>query len=196
MSKLVPIDISMTNGIKDIMDKCHIIFKNSLASRENRPQLDGREVLVPLKWLNYKAETFWHSASIERKNNINILPCNNDITSSICGNNCVEARDSIILNGNVREKCIYRAVRVNWIRPVLEMYNKKDARVKYWEKVHTGKRNRIYLRYQEEEIDYLVILEDISENKVRFITAYPIFFLNAKREYEKDYQNYLQSKKH
>ena len=84
-----------------------------------------------------------------------------------------------------------RAVRVNWIRSVLEMYNNDDSRVKYWEKVHsTNKRKRIYLRYQEEEIDFLVILEDISDKRVRFITAYPIFFLSAKRDYEKDYQTY------
>lgn len=32
----------------------------------------------------------------------------NDIASSLCDANCVEARDSIVLNGNEREKCIYR----------------------------------------------------------------------------------------
>lgn len=194
MSKLIPIDISGLSTTEDIMNKCHNIFKDTMASKENKPQIDGREVLVPLKWLDYKAETFWHSASIEPKQRLDILPCNNDITSSLCSNNCIAATDSIVLNGAEREKCIYRAVRVNWIKPVLEMYNHNDSRVKYWEKVHSkNKKKRIYLRYQDEEIDYLIVLEDISDKRVRFITAYPIFFLSAKRDYENDYQIYRKS---
>lgn len=191
MSKLIPIDITGLSKTEDIMSKCHDIFKATMAPKENKPQLKGREVLVPLKWLECKAETFWHSASIEPKQKLDILPCNNDITSSLCGNNCILTTDSIVLNGKEREKCIYRAIRVNWIKPVIEMYNNSDSRVEYWEKVHsTNKKNRIYLRYQEEEIDFLVILEDISDKKVRFITAYPIFFLSAKRDYENDYRAY------
>ena len=191
MSKLIPIDVTDISETENIMNKCHDVFKTTMASKENKPRLKGREVLVPLKWLDYKAETFWHSASIEPKNMLDILPCNNDVASALCNNNCITAINSIVLNGMEREKCIYRAVRVNWIRSVLEMYNNDDSRVKYWEKVHsTNKRKRIYLRYQEEEIDFLVILEDISDKRVRFITAYPIFFLSAKRDYEKDYQTY------
>ncbi len=108
-----------------------------MASKENKPQLNGKDILVPLKWLDYKAEIFWHSASIEPKQKLDILPCNNDITSSLCGNNCVTTADSIILNGVEREKCIYRAVRVNWIKPIIKMYNNDDIRVKYWEKMHS-----------------------------------------------------------
>ncbi|MDO5422462.1 MAG: hypothetical protein Q4F41_01900 [Eubacteriales bacterium] len=194
MSKLTPIDTVGLHEISAIMDKCHTIFKSSMAGKENRPKLKGREILVPLKWLEYKAEIFWNSASIEPKQKLDILPCNNDRASFLCRNNCITAADFIVLNGVEREKCIYRAVRVNWIRPVLEMYNCDDKRVKYWEKVHSNKRKRIYLRYQEEEIDYLVILENINERKVRFITAYPIFFLSAKKDYEKDYQNYQKNR--
>ena len=158
MSKLIPIDISGLSKTEDIMNKCHEIFKNTMASKENKPQFKGKEIMVPLKWLDYKAEIFWHSASIEPKSRLDILPCNNDITSSLCGNNCIIAADLIVLNGVEREKCLYRAVRVNWIKPIIEMYNAGDTRVKYWEKVHSNKKNRLYLRYQEEEIDFLIVL--------------------------------------
>lgn len=195
MSKLIPIDITGMNKTEEIMDKCHNTFKATLVSKKNKPRFKGREVLVPLKWLDYKAETFWHSASIESKQRLDILPCNNDITSSLCNNNCILETDYIMLNGIKREKCIYRAVRVNWIRSVLEMYNNNDSRIKYWEKIHpSNKKNRIYLRYEEEEIDFLVILEDVSKKRVRFITAYPIFFLSAKRDYENDYRSYQKIK--
>lgn len=115
MSKLIPIDITGLNKTEDIMDKCHEVFKETMASKENKPQFKGKEIMVPLRWLDYKAETFWHSASIEPKPRLDILPCNNDITSALCGNNCVTAADSIVLNEVEREKCIYRAVRVNWL---------------------------------------------------------------------------------
>ena len=49
----------------------------------------------------------------------------------------------------------------------------------------------MYLRYQEEELDYLIVLEKKSEKRVQLITAYPVFFVSAKKDYEKDYQNYI-----
>ena len=59
--------------------------------------------------------------------------------------------------------------------------------------LNSNKKNRIYLRYQEEEIDYIVILEDKSDKRVILITGYPVFFISAKRDYESDYQNYLKN---
>ena len=96
-------------------------------------------------------------------------------------------------NGDVRAKCLYRALRVGWIRDIIELYNVNDMRVKYWKKVNSKKRNRLYLRYQEEELDYLIVFEEKSEKRVQLITAYPIFFVSAKRDYEKDYQEYIKN---
>ena len=45
-------------------------------------------------------------------------------------------------NGDVRTKCLYRALRVGWIREIIELYNENDVRVKYWEKVNSKKKNR------------------------------------------------------
>ncbi len=194
MGKLKTIDINELKDIPAIMDTCHTVFKNTMANRDNKPKLGEREIAVPLNWIEYKAELFWHSASMEKKNKLDMQPCNNEITSAICANNCLDAFDPIIMkNGTEREKCIYRAIRVGWIREVIDMYNAGDERVKYWEKTNTDKRNRIYLRYQEEELDYIVILEDKSDKRVVLITAYPIFFISAKRDYENDYQNYIKS---
>lgn len=67
------------------------------------------------------------------------------------------------------------------------MNDGNDVRVKYWEKVNSKKKKRLYLRYQEEELDYLIVLEKKSEKRVQLITAYPVLFVNTK----KDYQNYI-----
>ena len=40
-------------------------------------------------------------------------------------------------------------------------------------------------------MDYLIVFEKKSEKRVQLITAYPIFFVSAKKDYEKDYQNYI-----
>ena len=37
----------------------------------------------------------------------------------------------------------YRALRVGWIREIIELYNENDVRVKYWEKVNSKKKNRL-----------------------------------------------------
>lgn len=96
-------------------------------------------------------------------------------------------------NGSERAKCIYRAVRVSWIREIIDLYNDGDKRVKYWEKINSNKKKRIYLRYQEAELDYIVIFEDKSDKRVVLITGYPVFFISAKKDYESDYQNYIKN---
>lgn len=174
-----------------ILDRCHEVFKQTIAAKD-RPTLGEREIYVPLKWIEEKAEIFWHVASIEQKQGLNITPCNNDISSSCCDENCVIGKDTITLgNGDIRAKCIFRAVRIGWIYEIIDLYNDGDLRVRYWEKVNSDKSNRLYLRYMEEEIDYLVVFGDSGKKNVRLITAYPVFFINAKKIYEKDYQDYI-----
>ncbi len=191
--KLKPIEIKRGDTLSDIFNRCHEVFKRTIATKD-RPMLGKREIYVPINWIEEKAEIFWHSASIEQKPKLDMKPCNNDISSSRCDVNCVTGEDVIVLNnGDIRAKCIFRAVRVGWIREIIDLYNKGDSHVRYWEKVNSDKRTRLYLRYLEDEIDYLVVLEHKSEKRVRLITAYPVFFISAKKDYEKDYQNYIKS---
>lgn len=189
--KLKPIEIDKEDTNPGIFDRCHEIFKNTIATKD-RPKFGDREIYIPIIWIENKAEIFWHSASMEQKPQLDIKPCNNDIAAAYCEENCVIGMDSIVLsNGDVREKCIYRAVRVGWISEVIHMYNVGDPRVRYWEKVNSKKRKRLYLQYLEDEINYLVVFEEKSQKRVRLITAYPVFFISAKKDYEKDYQNYI-----
>ena len=195
MKKLIAIDFSDCAELADIMQKCYAVFKESVLQKENRPLLGKREIFVPLCWNEKKADAFWHIASIEEKKSVPLLPCTNDLASFRCKNNCMECIESIILHNKAkREKCIYRASRIGWIRAVIEMYNKGDSRVKYWEKQHSKKENRIYLRYQEEENDYIIIFADKSSKRVQLITAYPVFYINAKKDYDKDYTNYIKNR--
>lgn len=189
--KLTPIAINKELELSEVFDECHSKFKETIATKD-RPLFNGMEIYVPLKWIENKAELFWHSASIELKDKLDIKPCTNDISSAFCQENCILGTDLIAMNnGDVRAKCLYRALRVGWIREIIELYNANDIRVKYWEKENSNKKRRLYLRYQEEELDYLIVLEKKNEKRVQLITAYPIFFVSAKKDYEKDYKNYI-----
>lgn len=70
------------------------------------------------------------------------------------------------------------------------MFNHHDAHAKYWEKINSNKKNRIYLRYQEEN-DYLIVFEEKSSKRFTLITAFPVFFRSAKRDYDNDYNAYI-----
>ncbi len=192
--KLTPMIITSSKSIIEIFDAAHVLFKKTIGSKE-RPSLGGRDIYVPLKWMaDKKAEIFWHISSMEQKARLDIKPCTNDITSAICGSNCVKNADTTILtNGEERAKCIYRTARIGWIMEIVNMYNSSDARVKYWEKDVKNHRRRIYLRYQEEEIDYLVVFENKSEKRVILITGYPVFFISSKNDLDKEYLNYQKS---
>ena len=85
-------------------------------------------------------------------------------------------------------------MRVEWIRQIIDMFNHHDAHAKYWEKINSNKKNRIYLRYQEEN-DYLIVFEEKSSKRVTLITAFPVFFRSAKRDYDNDYNAYVHSQK-
>lgn len=78
----------------------------------NYPSPKGNGLLRALRLYLRSAEVFWHAASIKSKQKLDILSCNN----------CVVATNSLVLNDTEREKCIYRAVKVNWIKLIIETY--------------------------------------------------------------------------
>ena len=101
---------------------------------------------------DHRSEIFWHISSIEKKDDrLPILPCANDRASAICKENCIDGEWLIYPRDEERAVCLFRAMRVEWIRQIIDLFNYHDERVKYWEKVNSNKKNRIYLRYQEED---------------------------------------------
>lgn len=193
--KLVPLNISTTQTTDEIMNVCHNEFKRTLGNKNTRPNLKGKEIFIPIKWNASKAEIFLHIGSIEPINNIDILPCNNDTVSAVCNSYCVNRSNTIVLsNLEVRVECIYRATRIGWVSEIINLYNSCDPRVKYWEKETKKHDMRIYLRYQEEEIDYVVVFEKKNNNKVTLITGFPVFYISKKNDYEKDYLKYQREK--
>lgn len=55
--KLTPIAFDKTMELSAIFDICHNRFKETIATKD-RPLLQGKEIYVPLKWIESKAEIF------------------------------------------------------------------------------------------------------------------------------------------
>ncbi len=189
MNNLNIMELSSDSEV-DIIDTCYNLFKEDMLKKENRPELFGKFIYIPIEWNRNKAEAFWHASSLEPKDNLNIFPCNNDYSSSLCNNNCLKQDITITLkNGDTRLICYYRMVRVHWIKKIIELANNNDARVQYWEVTKKDKQIKLYIRYTFINIDYVVIL-GVKPNQYVFITAYPVFFIDAKTDFTKDYNKY------
>lgn len=188
MVDLIPI---LTDGLTDeeIIDKCYVIFKQSILNKD-RPDLFGKKIYIPIEWLNYKAEMFWHVSSLSSIEDFKILPCNNDVSSVNCRKNCIENTGGITLsNGETRTLCHYRMTRVNWIREIIDLANIHNDRVKVWKKVQKDNKENLYLRYVYREIDYILVFEE-KVNRYILKSAYPLFFIESKRNHDKDYNKY------
>ena len=57
MAKLEPIKIQKGDSLTDIFNKCHEVFRNTIAAKD-RPLLDGKQIYVPIRWIENKAEIF------------------------------------------------------------------------------------------------------------------------------------------
>lgn len=199
MNKLTPIYIEDLEDINLIFDRCNENFKNTIQLRNNRPLIKGKEIFISFNFLeDKKTDLFWHLSSIEhaKLKKQDIFPCNNDITQEICNYNCHYSyeKQKIIINNKPRDKCLYRSVRISWIKIIIELYNNNDCRVKYFEKINSNCKPRVYLRYQDSINDYLIVFEKQSRkgNEVfRLITAYPVFFKSVKIDLDNNYERYV-----
>ncbi len=154
--------------------------------------IHGKIIYFSTKEIQGYSQDYWHIGSLEKKENnneyYNILPCNNTVYSNKC-NNCNTHNFSIMVRNKIRDKCVYRMFTIEWIREITNKVNEKDINIKKWysKKIYNGQlRQNLKIRYQERDIDYLIILEE-AENNFFFVTAYPVFEYREKRELDKEF---------
>lgn len=191
-NKLSPkINIDNCISVEDIINKTYNEFKTKIMDKSIRPNLFNKLVFIKFDhWIDYKAEMYWHLVSLHEKETFNIFPCGNNISENICSKNCIYKTKQVVLkNEQVRDICIYRAVRINWINDIIELANGEDCSVKKW-----IKDDKLYLRFRHEEVDYVVIFE-VKKNKYQLISAFPVFYINKKDVFDKDYKEYNKKSK-
>lgn len=187
LRKLSPvINIDSCESIDNVIEIVYSEFKLNIMNKEVRARLFNKFVFIKFEdWVEYKAGMFWHLISLNENEKFNVFPCGNTASQNKCNKNCISQYMQITLNnGQKRSICIYRAIRINWINDIIVLANKKDERVKVW-----IKDDKLHLRFQYEDIDYVVILAVNSRN-YQLISAFPVFYINKKEVFDTDYNNY------
>jgi len=186
-NKLSPlIDISKSNNIDAIIDTVYDEFKCKFMNKLNRPRLFGKFVYIKFSnWIDYKAEIFWHFISLNELERFGIFPCENNTSENVCMSNCLSKNKQVVLNnGQTRDICIYRAIRISWIWDIINLANDDSKNIKYW-----IKDKKMHIRFQDDDVDYIIILE-VKKNMYQIISAFPVFYINKKKTFDTDYKNY------
>jgi hypothetical protein len=191
-SKLPPVlNINECRDINSILEVTYNNFKNHIMDKNKRPKLFNKPIFIDFNnWIDHKAEMHWHMISLAVDEKFNILPCNNDISSMYKMDNCITNKYQVTMsNGQVRNICLYRAIRINWFNDIIKLTNNGDESIRYWEKDR-----KLYIRFQHETVDYAIVFQ-IQRNTYRLLSMFPVFYINKKQTFNTDYNKYMQNKK-
>jgi hypothetical protein len=198
-----PIDISHLIQYDEIDNYLYHQFKSEFMDPDKREKLHGKFIHLDCKhWINNKNDVFWHLISLDKKEKFNILPCNNCSSFQKCPLNCINpSREITLANGNQRNICYYRGIRIKWLNEIIVLANNGDPNIKTWKGIKKipGKGNikQYFIRFSHEAVDFILIFEEKYKNglvnKYFFVTAFPIFYINSKQNYEAEYQSYQSS---
>lgn len=206
------------------MEDIYIKFRDSFLNRENRPLYKGKfiffnmnkEVMARRGELNEsviltKPERFLHIVSLSHNDKYTSDPCYNDSSIMLCSNECDLGRALEEFKILGRTECYYRLLRIHRIPEVIKLANNCDKDIQEWiEEERNTKRypdgrvrvNRVrkhFIRYNHKMDDYIVILkEDVRRGKIYkfdFVTAFPVFSKDIKKEFNDKYDNYCMKNK-
>ncbi|MEC0320140.1 hypothetical protein P8791_01865 [Bacillus subtilis] len=167
--------------------------------QKNRGEFQGKFIYVNFNsWINNKSEVFWHLISLNKNEKFNILPCNNCISITKCFSNCIEnSRKITFKNKDIRNICYYRGIRIHWINEILNLANQGDPDIKIWKLRKKGGRDQTYIRFINGTVDYVIILDEFRKGgrlkNYVLTTAYPVFYINSKVNFDSAYSNYIKS---
>lgn len=194
-----PIDIDhLTNkSLKDIIDFVYEnYFKNDFMDRDVRSKLNGKFIYLPMNFIEYKPERFWHIISFQDEDSkYTVKPCTNLELESTCltyKSDCCENLSiphyHTLTN---RSECLYRLQRIHWINKIIKLANNSlDPRLNIWVERSYDNKKRVeykkYIRFKDLTVDYIIILRK-TPNSYVFITAFPVTTRKAKKNYSKKY---------
>lgn len=188
--------LQLSEDFDESMRIAYEYFEAHIFNRVKRPALFEKEVFVEAnEIIDDRPVGFWHSVSIEETHHFKNLPCNNDGTMECCKENCVSPFHQVLIKQKTetRNICLYRASRLPWIIDIIKLANRGDPSVQTWLKPGVGKQSKkLYLRYNHYGNDYVIIFS-VEKHFFRIISAFPVFYLKEKRDFEKDSKEYAWS---
>lgn len=186
-SKLSPIKKVSDEKFEDIIEDAYEVFRTEFMDKEKRPRLFNKFIFIDFKyWFDNKADCFWHLVSLHETERFGVFPCENNISEVVCKENCISKIKQVrIKNNQLRDLCIFRMLRIQWVMDIVKLADKKDENTKVW-----IKDDKLHIRYQHEDVDYVVILLN-AKNRYQLISAFPVFYINKKKQFDNDYNNYI-----
>jgi len=191
---------SLMERIENGMTHFRAVFLN----KDVKPRLYGKRIYFDMTRV-YKGifklplpEKYLHLVSLGDDEKFTVYPCTNEYSSySLCDALCEVASNINCFQILDRWECPYRLARIHWVPEVIRLANDGNEYIKFWEKEAedptTGRTyTKYYLRYTYGFTDYVIIFRDDSGGEYYFISAYPVCARKAKRDFDKDYEKYLQ----
>ncbi len=191
-----PLDFSKCLTYEEQEKIAYDFFKNNIRDLNVRQKYKGKEIKLRLTppYFDGKEEAFLHLTGFNEITKYSNKPCKKIKLTGDCFTNCIT--DNIPINQ--RNLCIFRASLLPWFNVVLELANSDDSHIKYWENIRIDRRRKkenksILIRFQEDEIDYLIVIGVFKKNNEEIYqlrSAYPLFFDLDKRKADKEYETY------
>lgn len=203
ISNILPptLDFSSCETLEEQEEVAYNFFKNNIRDINKREKYKGKEIKLRLTPPYYegKEEAFLHLTGFNEITKYSSKPCEEVVLIENCFTDCV----SYNTPENQRNLCIFRASLLPWFNAVLKLANNDDPHIKCWENIREDKRRKkvnksILIRFQEEKIDYLIIIGVFINNDEEIYqlrSAYPLFFKSSKKTADKEYENYIKNSK-
>lgn len=199
-------DIEHYEDEQTIFADSYSLFCKKLLDRDNRPELLGRFIFIDESQIQGREDGFWHIASIgedfdDKKADykFDMYPCQNHVAYEKCIYKCEINHPENYLREINSIPCIYRAHKINWVWDIINLVNenRNHENLYIWRKKHhkSGDK-RLFIRYLDEVIDYIIIFQIVynkEKNDIRmykFITAYPVVMKSYKAQFDKDFNKY------
>lgn len=184
------VDINNYASVNKLIEYLYSIFEKDFKDKENPIEFQGQKVKYSYLPLYVRCDKLFDQNQT----------CNN--TEYDC-QNCVFIEKEDIFNhitcselsSNIRTPGIFeieRAIRVPWIRPIIENCNKNYPDIKYYETTVDGELRKCFWLDAEK---YLVILTE-DNNKDLFLTsAYYLYSRNRSDRPRREYKKYIKKLK-
>lgn len=184
------------NDMEQNIQELYKLFLSIYGNLGKEPiMFENKRIFVELtSFAEMKHEIFWHLISLSQNENFNVFPCKNDESKQYCNQNCINKTKVVMLSKNRESRiCMYRSIRMHWLKEIISLANSKNQYISIWEK-----EGHKYIRYKKQvdniDEEYIVILK-IMNGTYRFVSCYPVFYINSSYNFEKDYQNFLRKNK-
>jgi len=185
-AKISPSDFSNFN---EYINHLYLIFTKYFFDVNNKIKYDNRNVEISPLMLSERCLILTEKG----------LTCRNSFTCSNCPFvdkedifnhiTCKRLNDETRTPGKYEEE---RAIRLPWIKPIIENCNEAHPSIKYYEKILDGELRKYFWLDSEK---YIVVLTEGKDNKLYLTTAYYLYNRKCSDRYRKEYKEYCRKLK-